>query len=137
MTGAFKIEIDTAISESKVVADQDLRGRAFEVILAHLLERSVILKSSQASKGASSKLTGKTKESTPNTLQGRIQALKDDDFFKSQRTLGDVRGELRTKGWHYPATSISGPLQHLVRLRELRREQINDGKKKVWMYSNF
>lgn len=137
MIGDFKVEIDAALAESKFVVDQDLRGRAFEVILAHLLEMSLISKAPQAPKALPSKQTGKTKEVAPNTLQGRIQALKDEEFFKDQRSLADVRAELRTKGWHYPATSLSGPLQHLVRQRELRREQIGDGKKKIWKYSNF
>jgi hypothetical protein len=70
-------------------------------------------------------------------LPGRVLSLKTDGFFKSQQTLSAVRDELRRRGWHYPVTSLSGPLQLLVRQRELRREQIKDGNKKIWKYSNY
>jgi hypothetical protein len=73
---------------------------------------------------------------SPNTLTGRILALKDDSFFAEQRGLGELRNELGSRGWHYPVTTLSGVMQRLVQNRELRRVRANEGKKKVWKYSN-
>ena len=118
------------------VDDGDLRGRAFEVILAHLLRDGHIGADEQA-KGRKSPAKAAAVSAPPeSTLPGRILSLKVDGFFKSQQSLGEVREELRKRGWHYPVTSLSGPLQSLVRQRELRREQVKDGNKKVWKYSN-
>jgi hypothetical protein len=91
----------------------------------------------QDSEGKTPKKPSPAQTVPESTLPGRILSLKNDGFFKSQQALGAVRDELRKRGWHYPTTSLSGPLQLLVRQRELRREQIKDGKKKIWKYSNY
>lgn len=132
----FDSQIEKARDAVDKIDDADLRGRAFEVILAHLLRNGNIAKDNQALEGKSQKKSSTASTIPESTLPGRILSLKSDGFFKSQQTLGAVRDELRKRGWHYPATSLSGPMQLLVRERELRREQIKDGNKKVWKYSN-
>lgn len=132
----FDLPIEKARNAVKAIDDVDLRGRAFEVILAHLLEDGSIAKDNQAQSGKIQKKPPVASAASDSTLPGRILSLKGDGFFNGQQTLSAVRDELRKRGWHYPATSLSGPLQALVRQRELRREQVKDGNKKIWKYSN-
>jgi hypothetical protein len=70
------------------------------------------------------------------SLPARILTLKDEDYFKEQRTLPQVREALGARGWHYAITALSGAMQGLVRKRELRREKVSSGGKKIWKYSN-
>lgn len=128
--------IEEARQATTGVSDPDLRGRAFQSILEFLLEGGNIGETKQAAKNRTASPPIHRPAPTETTLPGRIVSLKSDDFFKSQRTIVEVQGELRKRGWHYPLTSLSGPMQSLVRQRELRREQVKDGKKKVWKYSN-
>jgi len=123
----------------KAVAEMpsgEMKVKAFEVILSHLLSGSkapagrapvVETKTSKKSKAT----TAQTK-STP----GRILVLRDEGFFNTQRTISEVREELGAHGWHYPLTTLSGTLQALVRKQELRRIRATAGKKKIWKYSN-
>jgi len=77
--------------------------------------------------GASSSREKKPKK---NGVQDHIQELRGEGFFKSKRTIGDVRQELETNGHIYPVTSLSGPLLGLVRSRDLGRVK----EDKVWKY---
>jgi len=70
------------------------------------------------------------------SLRGRILAIKSEGFFQSQQALNDVREALGSRGWHYPQTTLSGVMQALVRQRQLRRERVMVGGKKLWRYSN-
>jgi hypothetical protein len=119
------------------IVDPDLRGRAFEVALAYLLRESDIGVTNQSPPAKSRKEATPKSPVPETTLPGRILSLKSEGIFKAQRGLNEVRDELRKRGWHYPVTSLSGPLQLLVRQRALRREQVKDGKKKIWKYSNY
>ena len=78
------------------------------------------------------------RSSAPNSGSciGRILAIRGDGFFAAQRTISEVRTELATRGWHYPLTALSGRLQTLVQQRQLRREKVKEGRKKIWRYSN-
>ena len=118
--------------------DGDLKGRAFETILTHLLASGAPppSKNPTESKKTPNKSPSPT-ANTPSSLAERILFLKGDGFFKDQRSISEIRQELKKNGWHYPVTSISGTLQRLVRSRELRREVGNDGDgRKGWRYSN-
>jgi len=111
--------------------DGPLKIAAFQTILARLLSDSEPGGRSPAvSKGPDR--TGKQ----PDTLTGRLLAIKAEGFFKTQRSLGEVRESLGSRGWHYPLTTLSGVMQGLVRQRQLRRERTSDGKKRIWRYSN-
>jgi hypothetical protein len=73
---------------------------------------------------------------TDETTAGRILVLKDEEFFKSQRSIAEIREELQAHGWHYPATTLSGELIKLVQRRRLRRQKVKEGNKTIWKYSN-
>jgi hypothetical protein len=122
----------------------ELKIRAFETILTHLLSSGTNGLSSPApsvgervsSLKAPSKEKG-TSPQVPRSVGDRVLSLKSDDFFVSQRSLGDIQRELKKNGWHYPLTTLSGPLQSLVRKRQLRREQCSGAEgRKGWRYSN-
>jgi|ERR1700738_1339734 len=134
---SIRREAEKAVSE---MADGELKVKAFEVMLKHLL----------ATKGGSSngrstapaavlpenaKAAGKRAKIAVSRT-GRILTLKNEDYFREQRAIGEVRDELAARGWHYPVTALSGPLQELVQRRDLRRQKMAQGKKKVWKYSN-
>jgi hypothetical protein len=111
--------------------DGPLKIAAFQTILARLLSEPDSSERTQATPKAPNR-AGKQ----PDTLTGRVLSVKAEGFFKTQRSLSEVREALGSRGWHYPVTTLSGVMQGLVRQRQLRRERINDGKKKAWKYSN-
>jgi hypothetical protein len=124
----------------------DLKVKAFETILTHLLSSSTSSGTGKSSPPAGgspatrSKAQSKQKDAAPKVPRSvcdRILFLKSEDFFASQRSIADIRAELKKNGWHYPVTSLSGRLQLLVQKRELRREQTDDVEgRKGWKYSN-
>ena len=123
----------------KAVADMpdgELKVKAFEVILNHLLAGPdvVTVRTGEGEKEAKPK--GGKEKVTATSIGGRILVLKDEGFFNNQRTIGEVREELRAHGWHYPLTTLSGTLIALVQQRKLRRERAKEGNKKIWKYSN-
>ena len=126
-------EAEAAVAE---MPDGDLKVKAFEVILAHLLGAGVAVqeKSSRAPKEAKSK--GGRGSADDKSTVGRILVLGDEGFFKNQRAIAEVREELQAHGWHYPVTSLSPTLLSMVQKRLLRRERVKEGNKKVWKYSN-
>jgi hypothetical protein len=114
------------------MAEGSLKIAAFQTVLAKLLadsdpgeEMQRVPRETVARRGGA-----------PNTLGGRVLVIKSEGFFKTQRTLGEVREALGVRGWHYPVTTLSGAMQSLVRRRELRRERTGAGSKQVWKYSN-
>ena|ERR1035441_9690255 len=60
-------------------------------------------------------------------IQGLIETMKEEDFFKSPKGLGDIRQELANMGHHYPLTTLSGTVQRITKKRQLRRFK-QDGK---------
>ena len=116
----------------------DLKLKAFETILAHLLASGSVASTQGApadKKAPQAREVSSTK--VPASVSGRILSLRADRFFEEERSIADIRQELKTHGWHYPATSLSGALQSLVQKRELRREQVADERgRKHWGYSN-
>jgi hypothetical protein len=117
------------------MVDDELKMKAFEVILSHLLAETKG-PTSPASKRASAP-SKKTEPPSTRTCIGRILLLKNEGFFVTQRTIAQVKEELARHGWHYPVTALSGKLQTLVRppRRELRRLKAADGKRSVYKYS--
>src|SRR6266403_515765 len=116
--------------------DNELRVRAFEVILGRLLDAEVASSRGMSSAENLGPKAGKIPRTTaspslrnrdPKSCSERIVSLRDDGFFKGPRTLGEIRSELQVRGWTYPVTSLSGPMQKLVQKRELRRMPGHDG----------
>jgi hypothetical protein len=118
----------------------ELRVKAFEVILEHMLATGrpprspgPTRKPQRASRRTKSR---RADAGEKETLRERVRGLKDSDFFKEQRTIGDVRLQLKAAGWHYSLSTIGGALLSLTQQHHLRREQVKSGSRKIWMYSN-
>lgn len=132
-------EAEKAVAE---MPEGDIKLKAFEVILNHLIGSTSNVTGSKGTSSArrdSRRRTGKpTDENNTNdeTTAGRILVLKDEEFFKSQRSIAEIREELQAHGWHYPATTLSGELIKLVQRRKLRRQKVKEGNKTIWKYSN-
>src|SRR5690242_4921079 len=109
-----------------------LKTAAFQTILSRLLSEPDI---PERRAGEVSRAAPRSRRQ-PDTLMERIRSIAAEGFFKSQRSLGEVREALGSHGWHYPLTTLSGTMQSLVRHRELRRERGATGGRKVWKYSN-
>ncbi len=123
----------------EAVADMpegDLKTKAFEVILQHLLTTRAAPPYAPATPkhGTSTKKVESSR--IPGTVKSRVLLLKDEGFFSSPRTLAEVEHELKAHGWVHPQTALSGPLRELVPERHLRRIMDSAGKKKVWKYVN-
>jgi hypothetical protein len=125
----------------KAVADMEdgeLKPKAFEIVLSHLLHGTVSGETTsnlQSTSHKDDRPTKKVSRST-NSKTGRILVLKDENYFRELRAISEVKDELASRGWHYPLSALSGPLQELVQRRELRRQKMQHGKKRVWKYSN-
>src|SRR5580704_3381721 len=104
------------------MADPALKLKAFEQIFARLLEGNETKEQTRTGgrKRPGARVGKHTLGSRPENLPGRLLTLKDDGFFKAQRTLSEIREELGSRGHHYPLSSLSGAMQALVRNRELR-----------------
>ncbi len=139
------------VAAQEAVADMpdgELKTAAFGTILSRLLSAQDENPGAKAAKAAgrpggtaqgSQKPVTKPRRAQPSGLRARVLGLKADGFFGSQRGLQNIRAELSAHGWHYELTRLSGTMQALVRQRELRRVQAagDNGKKKVWKYSNY
>jgi hypothetical protein len=123
----------------EAVADMNegpLKTKAFEVILDRLLgESETERKFSVVSPPGSSPKGPEVAPRSPNSTTDRLVLLKDEGFFEEQRSIGEVRDKLASRGWHYPMTSLSGPLQKLVQRGVLRRMKVKESGKDVWKYS--
>ena len=109
-----------------------LKIAAFQGILAKLLSE---LKPATDGQRMPDRATLR-KAKPPHTLTARVVSLRSEGFFMAQRSLGEVREALGSRGWHYPATTLSGVMQSLVQKHHLRRERVNAGEKKIWKYSD-
>lgn len=131
--------VNTAITEAVGMVDgikeHGLRQTAFGVVLSKLLDET----------GPSLKTPRREKRKPDRgrsagggeTAPDRILGLREEGFFKQQRSLSEVRGELGTRGWHYELTALSGVMQGLVQSRDLRRVRAKAGNREVWKYSNY
>jgi hypothetical protein len=121
------------------MSDGEMKVKAFEVILGHLLATGGQASQAPAKVPRAKPSVSKQdqKEMPRNTRGDRILFLHTEGFFAIQRSLAEVQTELRRNGWHYPVTALSGPLQKLVQQRQLRREQVKDGNRTIWKYSNY
>jgi hypothetical protein len=110
--------------------DGALKLQAFEVILRELLaDNRAGLSATEVARPTSAPTP-----KAPASVRDRILVLRAEGFFVSERGLGEIRDELRVRGWPYQLTSLSGPLQSLVQRRELRRAKVSNGKLKSYKY---
>jgi hypothetical protein len=117
--------------------DGEIKLKAFEVILSHLLTAG---QPKQTHTSPTPQTKGSKREEASDidadTADGRILVLKDEGYFKTPQSIGRIREELQAHGWHYPVTTLSGPLMSLVQKRKLRRQKGKDGNRQVWVYTN-
>jgi hypothetical protein len=121
------------------MAEGELKVKAFETILAHLLSARVgnIEARTESEPRSPEKKSTAVREKPPTSATERILSLKADGFFGAQKSIDEIRQELKRNAWHYPVTALSGPLQALVAKRQLRRERVGDEDgRKGWKYSN-
>lgn len=121
----------------------DLKTKAFEVILSHLLSGGSTRAGGapeRASRSRRRRQSGRSRESAaerePIFATDRILALREEGFFQDGRGMREIKDELQAHGWMYKLNAISGPLMKLVRQRHLRRAAFSDGSKKVFKYFN-
>jgi hypothetical protein len=138
-----------AEAEAAVAAmtDPELRRVAFEKILSTLLEgdesSSRVPERRSESEDAKRPGRSRTNRSVSQSRQGPkayVESLIEEDFFKKQRTIAEVKAELANRGRHIALTSLSGPLQKLTQERRLRRQKITangKGTKTTYGYSNW
>ncbi len=63
-------------------------------------------------------------------LHTPLRALVSEDYFRTKRTIGEIRAKLEEQGHIYPIQRISTPLLRLTRDRTLRRFKEGEG----WVY---
>jgi len=66
-----------------------------------------------------------------------INKLHNEGYFKEPRKMTDIMNELKKLGVSIKLTSLPPYLLPLVRKRKLNREQITEGKRKVWVYRSI
>ena len=94
--------------------DGDLKVKAFEVILSHLLPGGGVAPARANAPAAPAEAKARKEGLKSKSVSSRILVLEDEGFFRNQRTLPEVQEELRSHGWHYAQSNLSGPLQGLV-----------------------
>ncbi|ABC82092.1 hypothetical protein [Anaeromyxobacter dehalogenans] len=123
----------------QAVADMpagELKVKAFEVMLAHLLAGEQRTTTSPGGEHAGRPTRNAEQRKEANSLIGRLLVLRGEGLFRNQRAMGEIREELQAHGWHYPLTTLSGALVTLTRRGELRRQRVAQGERKIWKYSN-
>lgn len=70
------------------------------------------------------------KKENKEGVYGYLLGMKDDNFFSTPKTLKEISGELARLGHYYKTTSLTNPLQRLIRQKKLGRI----GKKGKWQY---
>ena len=124
----------------KSVTNAELKRVAFEKILDDLLKG---LRQSSAPQVAAKVVERrephtKTKATARRGPQQYIEDMILDAFFKTPKTIADVKAELENRGHHIPLTSLSGPLQKLVQRRMLRRQRGKiEGKRQGFVYAEW
>jgi hypothetical protein len=127
-------EAEKAVAQ---MSDGELKVKAFEVILTHLLSSSGDIGKTSAKPASVAGARPAKQAGKARSAAARVLVLRDEGLFRNQRSMGEVSDELAAHGWHYALTSLSGTLQGLAQRQELRRVRSKKGKKKVWLYSEY
>lgn len=126
-------EAEKAVEE---MPDGDLKLKAFEVLLNHLISGGVVPGSPPSRSTAQASTRAEENDYPAQSVAGRLLVLKEEGFFKSPKSLAEIREDLRAHGWHYPNATIAARLIKLVQMKRLRRQRVKDGRKSSWNYSN-
>ncbi|VVB76004.1 Uncharacterised protein [uncultured archaeon] len=65
------------------------------------------------------------------SIVDRLIELREADFFNNPKTTSEVKEKFAESGFHYPAASLTNPLQRAVRSGALGRVKTKDG---IWGY---
>lgn len=129
----FRREAERAVAD---MPDGELKVKAFEVILSHLISASADQTTRISSPQQKDRLELEADEFPTESVAGRLMVLREEGFFKAPRTLAQIREELQAHGWHYPNATIAPVLIKLVQKKRLRQQRIQEGKSKPWKYTN-
>ena len=92
---------------------------------------AVFKKAGVRTKAAGAKTLAQKPARTKTTIPSLIDELKHEGFFKSPKTLPDIRKKLAELGHNYPVTTLSGAMQGQAKKRNLRRFK----EKKRYVYA--
>lgn len=126
-------EAEKAVAE---MPDGELKLKAFEVILNHLISVGTEVKTVTAEKAKDASVNESEKDFPAQSVAGRLLVLKEEGFFKNPKMLAEIREELQAHGWHYPNATIAPILIKLVQKQKLRRQKIKEGNAEPWKYTN-
>jgi hypothetical protein len=115
-------QAETAVA---AVKDEALKRIAFQRVLDDLLGRS---DANSAQRGVPARKLAKLKKAVPTSTaksgpKSYVEELVSEGFFKTPKTITQVKDELENVGHHIPVTSLSGPLQKLCQQKILRRQK--------------
>jgi len=131
---ALRKEAEKAVAE---MPDGDLKLKAFEVILSHLIASGSPSPKHQPSAEKAEQAKQQVQEDFPaRSVAGRLMVLKEEGFFKIPKALGEIREELQAHGWRYPNATIAPVLIKLCGKQVLRRQRIKEGNARPWKYFN-
>jgi len=103
--------------EIEITCAPDRVQQAVESVLAGMVSKEQV--SIEASLGSSA--PGED-EKRFDTCRGLLEKMWREGWFATERTLGEVHGELARRGYHYDRTAVSHALVDLVREGTLFRD---------------
>ena len=134
-------EAKKAETAYNIVRDLDIppnyRLSAFEIILARLLSEAPQFSIEKPVTGAHPEpQKGAKPKSAKSLLPDRIMELAPEGFFNQPKSAGEIRSELRNRGYAYSFASVGMALLALLRRRELRRILEKKGDRTQYLYTN-
>jgi hypothetical protein len=139
-TEHLRAAVETAQSVTAGIGDPQLRGIAFGKVLAHLLANSltptILPRTRSDSKPAPISRPGPRPAANGPTAW--ISSLRDDGFFSSPKSLGDITEAVCAQGHTVESKYVTAPLEKLVLAKVLKRERkpAEGQKRGVWLYVN-
>jgi len=76
------------------------------------------------------KVPKKSSKSTKKSVAGLISDMIDDGFFDTPKAFGEIADELKRSGYYYVRTSLTFPLQKLLRKKVIGRISVSGN----WAY---
>jgi hypothetical protein len=132
--------VQKALKVVETVKDPGLRAVAFGSLLSHFLGSASSPGTTKAGarplkdEGAPKARKSTTGSSGP---KARLEALREEDFFSTPRTMQQILGALAERGHHMQHPDLTWPLQQMVKDRSLRRKKESVGNKLMWHYANW
>jgi hypothetical protein len=134
----LKKVVELAEAAVSAVKDPELRRAAFEKVLERLLakpEPADALPRERHSARAAPAKPGKAVTNGKSGPTSRVEEMIREGFFAGKKTLGEVRSELGTRGFHIESKPLSMVMLRLCRKKMLRRQ--GSGGDGAYGYSNW